>query len=191
MCCRTSSIPWPPDLMHGIKRVFDPRGLANPGKALPEGPGSAVAPPAPTSPVFDWENLTVALPVDAAWGEVVAAAAAHGFRPDGPDVSAGAHVPDLAAAGALRDGVLEVWAVVGGGRHLHAGRPVAKNVAGYDLPRLLAGADAPGELQALTLPLRPVSLAAAVAPPALPTAWPAPEAYRRAIVALCDGEAPA
>ncbi|HPF71790.1 MAG TPA: hypothetical protein PLQ13_14035, partial [Candidatus Krumholzibacteria bacterium] len=56
----------------------------------------------------------------------------------------------------LRDVLLEAWAVDGRGRPFHAGAPVFKNVAGYGLVPLLAGAGGMlATLQAVTLKLAP------------------------------------
>lgn len=41
--------------------------------------------------------------------------------------------------GGIRDQVLAVTAILGDGRVIRAGRPVVKNVAGYDLPKLFVG----------------------------------------------------
>ena len=46
-------------------------------------------------------------------------------------------------------------------------------------------------LLALTLPLRPLGIDSAAAPPAVAPAWRVPEPYRRGVAALFDGEAPA
>ena len=54
-------------------------------------------------------------------------------------VAAGLSGPRRMAAGALRDFVLGVRILDGEGRRLKFGGEVMKNVAGYDVPRLLAG----------------------------------------------------
>ncbi|MCP6756844.1 hypothetical protein NL533_34980, partial [Klebsiella pneumoniae] len=41
--------------------------------------------------------------------------------------------------GGIRDLVLAVKAILPDGRVIHAGRPVVKNVAGYDLTKLFVG----------------------------------------------------
>jgi D-lactate dehydrogenase (cytochrome) len=64
--------------------------------------------------------------------------------------------------GGLRDLLLEVRAVLPDGRIIHAGRPVVKNVAGYDLPRLFAGAFGTlGLVTEMTLKLAPLPRARA------------------------------
>ncbi len=55
-------------------------------------------------------------------------------------LSANFNAPLRMRYGSLRDLLLEVKAVLPDGRCVRAGRPVVKNVAGYDLPRLFAGA---------------------------------------------------
>lgn len=54
-------------------------------------------------------------------------------------VAAGLSGPRRAAAGAVRDFVLGVRMLDGTGRDLHFGGQVMKNVAGYDVSRLMAG----------------------------------------------------
>ncbi|MCX8086581.1 MAG: glycolate oxidase subunit GlcE [Rhodocyclaceae bacterium] len=54
-------------------------------------------------------------------------------------VAAGLSGPRRASAGALRDYVLGVKLIDGRGRELHFGGQVMKNVAGYDVSRLMAG----------------------------------------------------
>jgi len=177
------------DLMCGVKAAFDPRGLCNPGKALPTGPGRAVPPPVPDGPRFDWESFAVAAPAKADTAALRDAAAARGFRIAGLDGAADAGLGALAAAGALRDGILEVWAATRDGRDFHAGRPVAKNVAGYDLVRLVCGeGNALATVRAVTLQLRPLAEPAPDVPTAAASpAWQAPAPHRRALVSLFGG----
>jgi FAD/FMN-containing dehydrogenase len=67
--------------------------------------------------------------------------------------------PSLLARATARDLLLEAWAVTGDGRDFHVGAAVFKNVAGYDLPRLLCGADGRlARLRAVTLQLRPAAV---------------------------------
>jgi len=177
------------ELMDGIKALFDPRGLANPGKALAASPGLAASPPPPDAPRFDWESLTVSMPAATPYAALRDEAAARGFRPDCDAPAGDATVGALADGGALRDGILEVWAVTRDGRAFHAGRPVAKNVAGYDLPRLVCGnGGALADVMAVTLRLRPDGGPDAKADDtAAPSAWPAPERHRRGLVELFGG----
>ncbi len=76
----------------------------------------------------------------------------------------------------LRDVLLEVWAEDGRGRPFHAGAPVFKNVAGYNLPHLLAGAGGMlGPIRAATLKLTaaPACLAWRRFAGPVAAAWPA------------------
>jgi glycolate oxidase len=173
-------------LMGGIKGVFDPRGIANPGKAIAAAPGKAKPPPVLTAPLFDWDSLAVTAPADVALPTLQAEAARRGFR---LDCDGDASLRELADRGALRDGLLEVWAETRDGRLFHAGRPVAKNVAGYDLARLVCGCGgALGSVKAVTLPLKPVGWTITPGPVPAPTSWPAPESHRRALIDLFAGE---
>lgn len=54
-------------------------------------------------------------------------------------VSAGLNGPQRFRYGGVRDNVLALTVALAGGRVLHLGRPVVKNVAGYDLVKLFAG----------------------------------------------------
>jgi len=54
-------------------------------------------------------------------------------------VAAGLSGPRRATAGAVRDFVLGTRVIDGRGQHLHFGGEVMKNVAGYDVSRLMAG----------------------------------------------------
>jgi glycolate oxidase FAD binding subunit len=57
----------------------------------------------------------------------------------GGTIAAGLSGPRRPYAGAVRDNVLGVTLINGGGERLHFGGEVMKNVAGYDLSRLMAG----------------------------------------------------
>ena len=147
-------------LMRGIKNLFDPEGRCNPGKVLPaSGVVAGPPPPVPVETEFRWESLTVTAPAETPLASLQAEALAHGLwipvgaacreRADGPGLSGAVTVGDLVDAGTggpalladLRpcDAVLELWAETGGGEIFRAGAPVIKNVAGYDLVRLLIG----------------------------------------------------
>lgn len=149
------------ELMRGVKRAFDPRGLCNPGKLLPAGPGTAEAPPRPAAVELDVRSLTAAAPATATLGALRRAAAAAGLdvpcAEGGDDRSLAELLPRDRR---LRDALLEVHAETLDGRAYHAGRAVVKNVAGLDLPRLVAAADgALGPLRAVGLALRPAGAA--------------------------------
>jgi glycolate oxidase subunit GlcD len=182
---KTHALPWQLDavtagLLCAIKDTFDPRGLLNPGKALPSAgapdhPGSfAPLPSPPSGPVFAWDSLTVSAPASATLAELQEQALSRGLwlplgLPGsaagwglGAGLTSGRSVdrlltgPSLLARATARDLLLEVWATTGDGRPFHAGAPVFKNVAGYDLVRLICGADGRlADLQAVTLQLRP------------------------------------
>ncbi|MFN2370903.1 MAG: FAD-linked oxidase C-terminal domain-containing protein [Candidatus Krumholzibacteriia bacterium] len=183
------AVPWQLDagaarLMAGLKAAFDPDGLLNPGKALPaHAPRWAEPPPVPTAVRFRWDDLCVTVPGDADLGQVQAAALARGLwlplgavrgqEAGGPGLGT---LPPLAAALAvlrtgplavggltLRDLLLEIWAEDGAGRPFHAGAPVFKNVVGYGLAHLLAGA------QGMLATVRGATLKLAPAPELL--AW--------------------
>lgn len=164
-------------LMRGIKHLFDPAGLCNPGKALPADHDDArPAADPPTEVTIRWDSLTVTAPADTPLARLQAQALARGFwipvggahrtRADGPGlggaltvgqmIDAGTTGPSLLGSLRPADAVLELWARTGAGEVLRAGAPVLKNVAGYDLVRLLVGSG--GVLArplAATLQLRP------------------------------------
>jgi glycolate oxidase len=164
-------------LMRGIKQLFDPADLCNPGKALPMDQDTAAPDREPPAAIdFRWESLTVTAPATTPLARLQAQALARGFwipvgaahrtRADGPGlggattlgemVDAGTTGPSLLGSLRPADAVLELWAETGAGEVLHAGAPVLKNVAGYDLVRLIVGSG--GCLArplAVTLQLRP------------------------------------
>jgi D-lactate dehydrogenase (cytochrome) len=76
--------------------------------------------------------------------------------------SAGFNAPCRMRYGSVRDLVLAVEAVLPDGRVVRLGRPVVKNVAGYDLPKLFVGAQGTlGLLTELTLRITPLPRARA------------------------------
>ena len=159
------ALPWQVDaeaarLMHGVKAVFDPHDLLNSGKVLPARECAwTEPPPVPAGIRVSRHDLTVTAPADARLADVQAAAGEHGFwiavggwlerDPAGPGLGSVGTVrealdqnttgPGLVGGLPVRDLVLEAWAVDGSGRAFHAGAPVFKNVAGYDLAHLLVG----------------------------------------------------
>lgn len=173
------------ELMHGIRRLCDPRSLCNPGKALPPPggtPGPAGQAAAPRQARVAWDSLTLTAPGEADFAALQAQALARGFwvpcgawRPlgDGPGlgavgdvaslVEAGLPGPALPGTGPVRDHLLEVWALTGDGRPLHVGAPVTKNVAGLDLVRLLCGSQGTlARVTGATFQLRPAPPAVAL-----------------------------
>lgn len=179
---KAHALPWQVDavtaaLLRGVKDVFDPRGRLNPGKALPVAAadaGFAPVPPEPEDWRLDLGSLVLSAPAATPLAGLQAAALGHGLwlplglagDPGGRGLGAGRTIgdavdrlldgPALLARATARDLLLEAWAETGDGRRFHAGAPVFKNVAGYDLVRLLCGADGRlARLRAVTLQLRP------------------------------------
>lgn len=175
------ALPWQIDgetarLQRGIKDIFDPAVILNPGKMHPPS-NVEFAPlkPVPTEVDFQWENLTVSAPAGTPLIEIQKTALERGFwipvgvvaAGQGFGLGRGASVGDLVtdlltgpafcAVGTARDFLLELWAETGDGKPFHAGAPVFKNVAGYDLVHMLCGS---GRVwvrpQAATFQLRPV-----------------------------------
>jgi glycolate oxidase subunit GlcD len=168
------------DVMWSIRRAFDPAELLNPGKALspPDSP-CAPAPPVPSGSTFRWESLTVTASADVSLADLQAEALARGlWLPTGlaaaaettgrssaglgGDRTVGSLVdhillgPSLLSSSVARDSLLELWAEMGDGGVLHAGAPVVKNVAGYQLAQMICGSG--GVLavpRAATFQLRP------------------------------------
>jgi len=156
-------VPWQIDgesarLQRGIKDIFDPGNILNPGKLHP--PADAhfrQVKPLPDGIEFKWPNLTVTAPADTTLVEIQETAMERGFwipvgafsGNPGIGLGAGGTVGDLVAhlvsgpafcaAGTARQYLLELWAETGDRRLFHAGAPVFKNVAGYDLVHMLCG----------------------------------------------------
>ncbi len=107
----------------------------------------------------------------------VPVAAAHPAATLGGLIAANANAPLRMRYGGWRDNLLCTTVVLADGRIIRAGRPVVKNVAGYDLPKLLVGAHGTlGVLTEVTLKLssRPratTTVAVPVADPLQGLAW--------------------
>lgn len=158
-------MPWQWDaetarLQRGIKDVFDPRNLLNPGKIFPpEGAQFRPIKPAPQTPVFHWDSMTVTAPANTSLAQLQAQALERGLclpvgifrraKTGQLGLGAATHVGDLFAQlvpgpavlsmGTTRDFLLELWARTGDGKLFHTGAPVFKNVAGYGLGQSLCG----------------------------------------------------
>ncbi len=147
------------EIMRGIKRLCDPQGICNPEKMLPAGEANGPRARPCDRLEFQWDSLTVTAPAATPLAVLQAAALARGFwipvgfmqrtRADGPGLGGALTLGEMIDAGTVgpallgnlrpADAVLEIWAETGAGEVLHAGAPVLKNVAGYDLVRLLVG----------------------------------------------------
>lgn len=207
------ALPWMIDgetarLQRGIKDIFDPGNILNPGKLLPNDDAEfARLKECPAHIDFRWDNLTVSAPAEASLPEIQQAALARGFWiPVGaiaeggiPGLGRAATVgalvenlwagPALCPAGNIRDYLLELWAVTGDGRAFHAGAPVFKNVAGYDLVHMLCGS---GQVFArplgATFQLRPVPAHLGFWSFDLPGIDKSPEVLNRVVSLLADRE---
>jgi len=174
-------LPWQLDsetarLQRGIRDLFDPEMILNPGKVHPpEDAGFAALKPIPTEIEFHWENLTVSAPADASLAQLQQTALERGFwipvgvlaKDEGMGLGRGTTVGNLVAelltgptfcsAGTARDYLLELWAETGDEHLFHAGAPVFKNVAGYDLVHMLCGSGRVwAQPRAATFQIRPV-----------------------------------
>lgn len=170
--------------MGEVRRVFDPAGRCNPGKVLPDGYGPPwPAAPAPAGPSErpkpregeDGAHLRLSpadLVVHAGGGVTLRAlqeaGGAHGMwfpldPPGGEDqtlsalVLGGAVGPLTTGFGGLRDHLLGVTLDTPGGQRLMLGGQVVKNVAGFDLVRLVVGSQgALGRIHEVILRLFPL-----------------------------------
>ena len=174
-------LPWQLDgetarLQRGIRDIFDPEEILNPGKVHPpEDAGFAALKTIPAEIDFHWPNLTVSAPADASLAHLQREALERGFwipvgvlaRDEGIGLGRGTTVGNLVAellagpgfcsAGTARDYLLELWAETGDGHVFHTGAPVFKNVAGYDLVHMLCGSGRVwAQPKAATFQLRPV-----------------------------------
>lgn len=183
-------------LMQGIKDLCDPTGICNPGKVLPPPGDGTAAQPVPVRVDFRWESLTVTAPADvplavlqgeamtrgywipvgAAYRGRVAAPGLGGDLTVGAMIDAGTTGPSLLGSLRPTDAVLALWAESGDGEVFRAGTATLKDVAGYDLVRLLVGSG--GMLAkplAASLRLRPLPTAVGIwswpdVPPFFPSA---------------------
>ena len=170
-------------LMADIVRLCDPDAICNPDKALPPPATTFGTPPGiPEAIVFDWDSLTVTAPAAASVAEIQSTALARGFWIPIGAVREQDGAPGLGTAGCIgevvdqllsglaalgrgtaRDYLLEIWADTGDGRHFHAGAPVFKNVAGFDLVHLVCGSGGVlASLRGVTFQLKPICEQAAL-----------------------------
>jgi glycolate oxidase len=141
-------------LMQDVKAAFDPDGLCNPGKALPDLPGLAPVVDAPNGLVVRAEDSVLTAPTGSQIDDLRSEAQKCGFDLAGP--SSGTLKSGLENNPLLRHEVVEVWARTGDDRPFHVGCPVVKNVAGLDLGRLICGTnESLATAQAVTLRMRP------------------------------------
>ncbi|MFH1841798.1 MAG: FAD-linked oxidase C-terminal domain-containing protein [bacterium] len=170
-------------LMADMVALFDPAGLCNPGKVLPPlAELTLVPPPPPNDMDFQWDSLTVTASAGTTLAAIQTRALERGYwipvgavrtAKDGSGLGAAGRVVDLVdqlLAGpsllgrcSVRDVLLEIWAETGDGAAFHAGAPLFKNVAGFDLVHLFCGAAGMlGRLRAATFQLRPLPETAAL-----------------------------
>ncbi len=145
------------ELFHQLHRAFDPQRIANPGKMLPEcrKTETTVPPPAPAKDtgITAYEPTEFVLSAMAATplSEITGKLAAHRqqliFDPlqTKPNLTLGEAIlqnlngPGALGGGRVRDAILEVKFSDGQGRRFCTGARVVKNVAGFDVPKLLVG----------------------------------------------------
>ena len=147
-------------LSRGIKSIFDPAGLLNPGKIFPDSDvPCAPCKSLPGEPTFRWDSMSVTAPAGTLLADLQKQALEHGlclpvgiYRSSNEgELGLGAATtigdlvsqlipgPAVLAMGTARDFLLELWARTGDGHLFHAGAPVFKNVAGYGLVQSLCG----------------------------------------------------
>ena len=164
--------------MHELKEIFDPNNLLNPGKIFPEQESveeivkesimeDGNKNPEPISLIYNPEDLYITadskktltelqvllakdrlwIPLITPWKETTI----------GEIVSTNFNAPLRMRYGAIRDLVLAMTVNLPNGRRIQVGRPVVKNVAGYDLSKLFIGAyGSLGHISQLTLKLTPL-----------------------------------
>lgn len=166
------------DLFRRIHRVFDPRAIANPGKTLPspecenqngdqsESQASPDSPPEAIS--YDPGEFVITLAADTPVRAAIDYLKGHGhqllFDPLFPDsltigetITRGLNGPNSLGQGRIRDALLGLSFIGGDGRAYEVGGRVVKNVAGFDLPKLLVGSGSQfGRLLQVTLKTAPL-----------------------------------
>lgn len=178
------------EAMRAVQRVFDPAGVWNPGKVLPEREGAAAGEPgestdagvgtAPragavtTDLVHHPADLTVTVGAGCSFAALEEELAREGqwLPVDPPGIGAmtvgdlverGAWGPLAPSVGRVRDLVLGATLVTPDGRRLSMGGRVMKNVAGFDLVRGLVGSRGRwGTVTSATFRLLPIPEAHAV-----------------------------
>jgi D-lactate dehydrogenase (cytochrome) len=159
--------------MQDLRRGLDPRDMLNPGAVfdaqdVPQSaPSIHPAPDRPTAAIrVAAADFVLHAPAETPVAEAIAAAARAGRRlplvAPWPGTTLRALFdgnlapPSRHADGAPRDLLLAATITLPDGRTIHSGRGVHKNVAGYDLHRLLVGAGGRlGRFDALSLALAP------------------------------------
>ncbi|MBT4292156.1 hypothetical protein HOD41_05645, partial [bacterium] len=129
------------EFMHQIKDLFDPNNLCNPGKALPQRGSGIECSAVPDSIIMHKDTLAITAPVDVRWKDL--------------PVDCDKFNPESTVADAIENGLvlLEIWAECGG-KLFHSGARVTKDVAGYNLVKLLSGSRL-AEIKAVTFKLNP------------------------------------
>ncbi len=147
---------------------------------------------------FSADDFAITVAAGTPLGEVQAFLAEHGMflpliagnaqTPVGHIVATNTNAPLRLRYGGVRDVVLAMTVALPDGRLIRAGRPVVKNVAGYDLPKVFVGswgtlgliADVTLRVSPLPRARRSLALTAPTLEEALVRAW---EAYQHALIA--------
>lgn len=164
--------------MHELKEIFDPDNLLNPGKIFPEQASTEEVVTAslkkdsnksqePSSLIYNPEDLYITADSNKTLNELQTLLAKDRLwiplispwkdTTIGEIVSTNFNAPLRMRYGAIRDLVLALTVDLPDGRRLQIGRPVVKNVAGYDLSKLFIGAyGSLGNITLITLKLIPL-----------------------------------
>lgn len=129
------------EFMHQIKELFDPNNLCNPGKALPERGNGIECSAVPDSIIIHKDAQAITTPVDVKWENL--------------PITFDSVNPDSTVADAIENGLvlLEIWAE-SDGKLFHSGARVTKDVAGYNLVKLLSGSKM-ADIKAVTFSTNP------------------------------------
>jgi glycolate oxidase len=129
------------EFMHQIKELFDPNDLCNPGKALPKRGSGVECSAVPSSVIKHKDVFAITTPVDVLWKDLA--------------IECSELDPNNSVKDAIKNGLvlLEFWAE-SRGKLFHSGARVTKDVAGYNLVKLLSGTDLV-EIKAVTFSTTP------------------------------------